>query len=164
MLPPVVAAFSTAPSHLVRANALIGVVSYGSPQAASARGAIDAMAEFGLDEEKLALARAIRYSPGAAYETILLRLADTENTRVKRAVALAMREILSYRFIPSLLKMLPHRSVRAQARSTLVAMGTPILVKLDEALDAQDMDKDVRRQIPRVISELPPRAAAAEHK
>jgi ATP/ADP translocase/HEAT repeat protein len=148
------------PSPIVRATALIGMVSYGSSSAPEATKTIEEMAESGLNEEKLALARAIRYSPGAGYEDIVLELAKTQNPRVRLAVVAAMQEILSYRFIPRLMEMLTERNLRTQARTTLVAMGAPVLEKLDLALGDPGLDFPIRRQIPRAISQFTPQPAA----
>ena len=148
------------PSPIVRATAWIGMVSYGSTRHQNAQAAIENLARTGLTEEKIALARAIRYSPGAGYENALLTLAETESPRVRMAVAQAMQEILSHQFIPKLLEMLPNRNLRTQARATLVAMGNPVLQKLDEALGDIKLHPTIRRQIPRTISQYSPSLAS----
>ena len=154
--------FSDDPSPIVCATALVGLVSYGAGDAArAAREAIDAFAESGSHDERLALARAIRYSPGAVYGDVLLRLAETSEIDTRIAVVQAMREILSAHFIPVLVPLLPVRALRKEARATLVAIGTESLVQLDEILGDPETDPDVRLHVPRTIGFFPPRAAAA---
>ena len=148
-------------SPIVAATALIGLVSYGGGDVAQrARDAIDSFAESGSHDERLALARAIRYSPGAVYRDVLLRLTNTSEVDTRIAVALAMREILSARFIPALLPMLPIRALRKEARATLVAIGTEALTQLDAVLGDPQADPDVRLHVPRTIGFFPPRPAA----
>ena len=154
--------FADDPSPTVAATALVGMVSYGGGDAGQrARDAIDSFAESGSHDQRLALARAIRYSPGAIYTAVLLRLAGTSEVDTRIAVALAMREILSARFIPVLLPMLPIRALRREARATLVAVGTEALARLDAALGDPLADLDVRLHVPRTIGFFPPRPAAA---
>ena len=149
------------PSPIVAATALVGLVSYGSGDPSQhARDAIDSFAEFGSHSQRLALARAIRYSPGAVYGDVLLRLADTSEVDICIAVARAMREILNARFIPALLPMLPIRALRKEARATLVAIGVEALTQLDAVLGDPQADPDVRLHVPRTISFFPPRQAA----
>ena len=148
-------------SPIVSATALVGLVSFGGGDAARrARDAIDLCVQSGSHDERLALARAIRYSPGAAYSDVLLRLAETRELDVRIAVALAMREILSARFVSALLPMLPIRALRKEARATLVAIGTEALTQLDAVLGDPQADPDVRLHVPRTISFFPPRPAA----
>ena len=155
------ARFADDSSPIVATTALVGLVSYGSGDAAlRARDAIDSFAESGSHEERLALARAIRYSPGAVYTDVLLRLAGAIEVDSRIAVALAMREILSARFIPVLLPMLPIRALRKEARATLVAIGTEALTQLDAVLHDPQADPDVRLHVPRTIAFFPPRPAS----
>jgi AAA family ATP:ADP antiporter len=154
--------FLSDPSPLVSAAALVGLVSFGSGEAATrAREAIDARTRSDSRDERLALARAIRYSPGAVYVDVLLQLAETTDTEICIAVTLAMREILSARFIPALVAMLPIRSLRKEARSTLVAIGTEALTHLDAVLGDPRTDPDLRVHVPRTVSFFSPRPAAA---
>ena len=155
------ARFAQDDSPVVAATALAGLVSFGSGDAAQrARDTLDSYAESGSHDQRLALVRAIRYSPGAAFTDVLVRLADASEMDTRIAVALAMREILSARFIPKLLPMLPIRALRKEARATLVAIGTEALRQLDSVLDDPQADLDVRLHVPRTISFFPPRQAA----
>jgi AAA family ATP:ADP antiporter len=149
-------------SPIVAATALVGLVSHvGGDGGQRARETIEGFAESGSHDERLALARAIRYSPGAIYTDILVRLAATSEVDTRIAVVQAMREILSARFIPVLLSMLPIRALRREARATLVAIGTEALRQLDAILGDAGADPDVRLHVPRTIAFFPPRSAAA---
>ncbi len=149
------------PSPIVATTALVGLVSYvGGDARGAAQKAIEGIPESGTREERMSLARAIRYSPGAIYGDILLRLADAPETDCRIAVAQAMREILSARFIPALLRMLPVRALRKDARATLLAIGTDALASLDSILGDAQADRDVRLHAPRTIGFFPPRAAS----
>ena len=149
-------------SPVVAATALVGLVSFGGGDAAQrARDTLHACAESGSHEQRLASALAIRYSPGAAYTDLLVLLADASEVDVRIAVAQAMREILSARFIPVLLPMLPIRALRREARTTLVEIGTEALTNLDAVLGDPQADYDMRLHVPRTISFFPPGPAAA---
>jgi hypothetical protein len=115
----------------------------------------------GSRDEQLALAQAIRYSPGATFTDVLLRLAQASDGRVRLAAARAMREILTPRFVPRLLAMLPERSLRPEARRSLVAIGAEALERLDAALDDPGLARQVRRHIPKTIALFEPEAAAS---
>jgi len=148
------------PSSVVRSTALVGTISYGSTGAGHAQRAIEEIAERGSHTEQLALARAIRSSPGAAYESVLLTLGESPHPDVREAVVLAMRELQSFAFIPILLRMLPERSLRAAARSALIVLGNQGLVELASALENPTLGQRIRRQLPRVISDLDSEEAA----
>ena len=149
-------------SPVVAATALVGLVSFGGGDAAQhARDTLHAYAESGSHEQRLASALAIRYSPGAAYTELLVLLANATEVDTRIAVTQAMREILSARFIPALLPMLPIRALRSEARTTLVEIGTEALSNLDSVLGDPEADHDVQLHVPRTISFFPPGPAAA---
>jgi AAA family ATP:ADP antiporter len=148
------------PSSVVRSTALVGMISYGSPRAGDARRAVEGIAATGNRTDQLALARAIRASPGAAYEPVLLTLGKSPYPDVREAVVLAMGEVLSFAFIPTLLRMLPERNTRNAARSTLVALGNQALAELEAALEDSTLALRIRRQLPRVIGDLGSEEAA----
>ncbi len=150
------------PSPIVSATAFVGLISFvGGEVGRRAQERIERYVESGSHAERLALARAIRYSPGAVYGDTLIRLADTSEVDTRIAVVQAMREILSTSFIPGLLQMLPVRALRREARATLVAIGTEALRQLDAILGDPETDPDVRLHLPRTIAFFPPGPAAA---
>ncbi len=148
-------------SPIVRATALVGWVSYGgSLKVIGAQASIRRMAAAGTAEERLALARAIRTMPGAAYETTLLALAGAAEPEVRLAVARAMREIRSPAFTAALIEMLPVRRLRDEARRSLFVIGTPALRELDAVLENPWGPRALRKQIPRTLTEFAPERAA----
>jgi AAA family ATP:ADP antiporter len=152
--PELHARFENDPSPIVRCTAWVGLISFGAASAERADREIRALARGGSAEERLALARAIRFSPGAAFAEALLLLASSRELEVRLAVARAMREILDPAFVPALLEMLPYRRLRREARRTLAAIGPTALVELDRALGDPDLDRKVRRQLPRAIGDF----------
>ena len=145
-------------SPLVRTTALVGLVSYAADS--QAEESILSLADSGSRDKQLALARSIRYSPGAVYEKPLRLLGKSRDSQVREAVAGAMVEIRSPKFIPVLLEMLPDRKLRHQARRALVSIGDECLKELEKSLSDPYLNSKIRRQIPRVISEFSPDDAA----
>ena len=153
--------FQQEESPSVRTTALVGLVSYGdTSQSARALESIQTLARSGSKEEKLALARAIQYSPGAVYKDILLLLAEVPDTTTRKTVAQAMAEIRHPEFIGKLLRMLPERALRRQARATLVAIGDKALRSLKSVLADPALDFRIRLHIPRTVAEFAPEPAA----
>jgi ATP/ADP translocase/HEAT repeat protein len=147
------------PSPLVRATALVGLVSGGWVSDEAGQALDDLMASAS-PEARLALARAIRETPAAAFEEVLLRLAETADQSVQSEAALAMGEMRVERFLPALLPLLADRDTRGAARSALLAFGSPALAFLDEALGDEALPHELRRHLPRTISLFEPPAAA----
>lgn len=153
--------FQQEESPSVRTTALVGLVSYGdTSQSARALESIQTLARSGSKEEKLALAHAILYSPGAVYKDILLLLAEVPDTTTRKTVAQAMAEIRHPEFIDRLLQMLPERALRRQARATLVAIGDKALRNLEGVLANPALDFRIRLHTPRTVAEFPPEPAA----
>ncbi|MCA9726315.1 MAG: hypothetical protein R3E12_20475 [Candidatus Eisenbacteria bacterium] len=137
------------PSPIVSATARVGIIAlFGGPDAYQEL--VD-LARESDDETRVALARAIRYSPGAAYAEALITLCKHGSLEVRRETALAMHELRSTRCIPSLVQMLTVRDLRESARSGLVAIGSEALSQLEETLDNPWIDPHVRRHLPRTI-------------
>jgi len=158
--PDVYGRFLDDPAPMVRATALIGQVSYGTLGAEEAEERLYECAGSGTPEERLALARAIRFSPGAAYEGFLLLLAESHEVEIQHAAAEAMREIRSPHFIPGLLAMLPDRHLRRTARDALVSIGVEALEQLEESLANPHLNREIRLQVPRTIARFEPTRAA----
>lgn len=151
--------FANDTSPIVRATALVGLVSYaGSKPAAVILGRL---ASGGSSGEKLAVARAIGYSPGAGYDDLLLHLARSPEVNVRFETIRAMREIRSGRFIEPLIDMLGVRQLRREAHATLLAIGPDAFDALDAQLGNGAFDESIRRQIPRALAAFEPERAAA---
>lgn len=136
------------PSPLVRATALVGLVSgAGAPEASSLEESLTGSAE-----AQAALARAIRRQPNAAFEDALLRLAEATSPEVQALTAEAMGAVKSPRFFPALLSMLGTREARHAVRAAFLEHGDEALRFLDEALGDWALPHDIRRHLPRTIS------------
>jgi ATP/ADP translocase len=146
------------PSPLVRATAVAGRVA-GGWEGDEARLSLEGLLADG--ETSLALARAIVAQPSAAFEEVLVRLADGASDAALVQVARAMGAVRSPRFLPALLNLLGRREVRQDARAALVAYGEEGLVFLDEALGDRGMPVELRRHVPRTIALFDASRAAA---
>jgi AAA family ATP:ADP antiporter len=145
-------------SPIVRATALVGLVSF--VQSAPAAVQLAHMARQGTLEEKIALARAIRWNPGSGYEDVLVELSGDANHDLKLHVIDAMVQIRSAQFIRPLIDMLPARDLRPRARACLVAIGPDALATADRLLGDQQFDASVRRHLVRAITQFEPQEAA----
>lgn len=148
------------PSPLVRATALVGLVS-GGWVTDDAQKTLDDLLRSASADARVALARAIREQPASVFEETLLRLADGPEEEVQAEAALAMAELRSPRFLPALLPLLAQRDVRLGARRAFLAIGTEALAFLNQALGDEALPHEVRSHLPRTISLFEPRAAAA---
>jgi AAA family ATP:ADP antiporter len=147
------------PSPLVRATALVGLVSAGSASDEDRRG-VDAILAGGSEEARVALGRAIAAQPAPAFGSALLRLSDGPEESVQAQAALAMGRFQSPEFLPALLPLLALRDVRSAARDALLAYGEEGLAFLAEALEDQALPHELRRHLPRTIALFSPREAA----
>ncbi len=148
------------PSPLVRATALVGLVSGGWASGETQK-MLDEVVAGASSEARAALARAIREQPGAVFEETLLRLAEVPQTAVQVQAALAMADVKSERFLPVLLPLLAQREVRQAAQAALVACGDAGLAFLDQALGDHALPQEIRRHLPRTITLFEPGPAAA---
>ncbi len=142
------------PSPVVRATALVGLVSGGwAPPGSGLEEALK-----GSPEAQAALARAIRRQPSAAFQDALLSLAEASSPEVQARTAEAMGAVKSPRFLPALLSMLGTREARYAVRAAFLEHGDEALRFLGEALGDWSLPHDIRRHVPRTIS----RFAAAQ--
>ena len=147
------------PSPLVRATALVGLVS-GGWITDDAQKTLDELLKSGSPEARMALARAVREQPGPVFEDALLALAEGPEEEVQVQAALAMAEVRSPRFLPALLPLLAQRDARPAARAALLAQGDAVLPFLEEALADEALPHELRRHLPRTISLFDSPAAA----
>jgi AAA family ATP:ADP antiporter len=146
------------PSPLVRATALVGLVSGGGTTEGTAT-TVDEL-RGSTAEADAALARAIRRQPSPVFADALLRLAENPSPEVQALTAEAMGAVKSPRFLPALLSMLGVREARHAARTAFLEHGDEALRFLDEALADRSLAREVRRHLPRTLSRFPPAAAA----
>ncbi|HUG55341.1 MAG TPA: HEAT repeat domain-containing protein, partial [Vicinamibacteria bacterium] len=146
------------PDPLVCATGLVGLVSGGwvAPEAQ----VLDDLMTRPSPAGRHALAAAIAAQPVAAFEPLLLRLAEDPDEEVQALAAAAMGALRLPSFVPALLPMLATSRLRPVARAALVAFGPPALQALDEALRDEHLPVEVRSHVPRTISKFPAEQAA----
>lgn len=135
----------------VRATAVVGLVASGWRVGPEAERALEEVVSDDRAEAQIALAKAIAQQPDVAFESVLMRLATGRNGDVQLEAVAAMREVGSPRFVPVLLSLLSHRSLRDEVQGTLIALGTPVLPRLVEALRDVGLPHAVRRHLPHTI-------------
>jgi len=139
---------------LVRATGLVGLVAAGRV-APEHEQAIDAFMKSPDPVSRRALAAAIRAQPVAAFEPVLIQLAESAGEDVQVEAAAAMGALRLPSFVPALLPLLVSPRVRPEARAALVGLGDEGLRALDEALRDADLPHEIRRHVPRTISRFP---------
>jgi hypothetical protein len=147
------------PSPLVRATALVGLVSSGWVSDDVQEG-LDALMRSGSPEALVSLARAVERQPSPVFEEILLQLSEVPRPEVQAQAARAMGAVRSERFLPQLLPLLTSRQTRPAAREAFVAHGEAGLLFLEESLADRGLPHEVRVHLPRTISRFAPQAAA----
>jgi ATP:ADP antiporter, AAA family len=146
-------------SLLVKSTALVGLVA-GGWVTDEAQHTLDELLASPSPEARRLLARTLRQQPVAAFEPLLLQLAETPDEAVQVEVAHAMGVLRHERFLPALLPLLATHEARAAARSAFVAFEETGLPFLDEALGDAELPHEVRRHVPRTISRFPAAKAA----
>jgi ATP/ADP translocase len=146
-------------SPLVRATALAGLVSHGWISDESQE-VLDELLAGDDPEARAALARAVRQQPAPVFVGMLLRLGGSGEDPVLLEVAQAMGAVKSEAFFPALLSMLSSRTLRDAARAALRDCGPPALDFLDASLGDLALPHEIRRHLPRTISQFPPAEAA----
>lgn len=147
-------------SPVVRATALVTLVSAKWIKGDEAREVLQKIAHNASTEEALALVQSIQDQPDPTHTTLLLEFARHLDVDVRRETARAMRAVGGEAFIEPLLDMLPFRDLRQDARAALVAIGPSALEALDRALEDESLAQNVRRHVPRTISRFDPHEAA----
>ena len=147
------------PSAPVRATALVGlIVSRGDAEqfADEVRAVLDAPDR----EARVALARAIRRSPGPAFGDIVRQLAAVDEPEVQAEAAGIAAAAPHESFLPLLLPMLASRVARPEARAAMIAIGRPALAALEQAMGDPSVPRRLRVHLPRTVSKFGSVAAA----
>jgi HEAT repeat protein/ATP/ADP translocase len=147
------------PSPAVRATALVGLI-HSSGDARPFDGEVRVMFEAPEPDGRLALARAIRHSPGRAFHPIVHQLARAPESDVRAEAAGIIAAAPDASFVVSLLPMLADRVACPAARSALVAIGGPALSMLDQAIGDPAVPRRLRMHLPRAVSRFGDQAAA----
>jgi HEAT repeat protein len=139
-------------SPFVQATALVGLVAGGW---ATDEAQVQSLLADPAPEARRALARALRQQPVAAFDDLLMKLAESGDHAVQVDVAHALASRRDPKFLPVLLPMLASRHVRPAARATLVEYGAEGLRFLAEAMADEALPHELRRHLPRSISRFP---------
>ncbi len=148
------------PSPLVRATALVGLVS-GGWISDHAQETLDALLGSDEAEAHLALAQAISRQPAALFAPTLLALIDSPHAEVRAAAARAMGQLREPGFLEALLPLLARHETRQAAREAFHLHGREGLLFLDAALRRPDLPRAVRLHLPRSLMGFEPAEAAA---
>lgn len=140
------------PAREVRATALCGLVAMGSVEAEEAARALVELVRTGRPEERLAIARAIHARPVPALEDTLAALMNAPEEDVCREALRGVAAFRSHRFVARLIESLAVRSLREEARASLVGLGPSIFPRLAAALADPELGHSVRRHLPDVIA------------
>jgi HEAT repeat protein len=148
------------PAPSVRATALVGLVCTSCKDTGDIRTGLQDILDGPDPDSRVALVRAIRYRPDAAFQPILRQLAETGEPQVQAEVARVIASAPDPAFLPLLLPMLGDRHARPDARAAMVAIGRPALEFLDGALGDESLPQRVRLHLPRTVSRFGGQAAA----
>lgn len=144
-------------ASIVRATALVGLLSI-DPKAGASR--LEKWISEGNSRTQYSLARAIRHERGEVFHDALIRLIDNDDTEIRLETLHAMEGNPDPRYLPFLLPLLGSSDVREATRRAMVAIGSPALEYLDEALGDPSTPRKVRRRIPHTIIRFDPTQAA----
>ncbi|HEY0990432.1 MAG TPA: hypothetical protein VGD80_25440 [Kofleriaceae bacterium] len=143
----------------VRAAALVSLAAHDG--AASAAGEGIASLAAGSTEDRLALVRAIAFSPDPQFRAVLYELLTAGELLVTRQVLRVLAHSPELVELERLLEFLEDPRLRADVRRVFVAVGRPALDRLVAALEDPRTPRSRRRHLPRTISRFGSEAAAA---
>jgi HEAT repeat protein len=148
-------------SARVRATAQVALITNNLMNAEEIETSMRDVIENGSLAVRRALAQAIHYQPDDRLAWVLIELGRGKEHEIQLEVAQAIATQPHLKFLPTLLRMLPHRVVRTSVRDAILAIGPSALDFLDGALADHTLEPATRRHIPRTISKFDsPRAAS----
>lgn len=154
-------ALAVEPRGAARDAVLVELVASGLDNDGGARRAIHERVLAGTPEERVALARAIRFRGGTTFLATLHALAARADGEVRREVARAFGALRDESAVGTLVHWLGPRGARADARAALVALGPAALAALATSLADVSLPREVRAHLPRTIARFA-NATAAE--
>jgi AAA family ATP:ADP antiporter len=143
----------------VRAAALVGLAARDGDTPAMVEG-IGALAA-GSTEERLALVKAIGFSPTVQFRPVLYNVLAHGELPVIRQVLHVLAHNPALAELDRVLGLLEDPRLRADVRRVFIAVGRPGLDRLIRALDDPQTSPNLRRHLPRTISRFHSEAAAA---
>ena len=143
----------------VRAAALVGLAARDGAASPAAEGI--ASLAVGSTEDRLALVKAIAYSPDPQFRPILHEVLAAGELPVIRHVLHVLAHNPDLAELERLLGFLEDARLRADVRRVFVAAGRPALERLIAALEDPRTPRNLRRHLPRTISRFGSETAAA---
>ena len=138
-------------SAAVRATALVGMLSRNLGDREDLERRLSGAMMKGDTEVRLQLARAIRYTGDPQFSEWLEDLLADSDEAVRKEAALAVAALPDARFLPALLGLLGDADMRPAARKAFLAIGAPALEYLERALADVNLERKIRRHLPRTI-------------
>jgi AAA family ATP:ADP antiporter len=143
----------------VRAAALVGLAAHEGASSAAVEGIASLVA--GSTEDRLALVKAIAFSPDHQFRPVLYEVLIPRELAVMRQVLHVLAHNPELAELDRLLGFLEDARLRADVRRVFVAVGRAGLDQLVAALDDPQTSQNLRRHLPRTISRFGSEAAAA---
>lgn len=148
------------PSGAARDAVLVEIVARGVDGEGEARHLIDEIVRRGTLEERIGLARAMRFRRSRAFGAPLHTLATRAEGELRREVARTFGAMRDESAIGTLVHWLGPRDARAEAREALVAIGAPALSVLAATVADVTSDRTIRAHVPRTLAHFESDAAA----
>lgn len=142
----------------VRAAALVGLAVHDGTGSAAAVSLASLAA--GSTEDRLAVVKAIAFSPSPQFRSILHDVLATGEVPVIRQVLHVLARSPALVELEDVLGFLEDARLRADVRRVCVATGRPALDRLVSALEDPRTPRNLRRHLPRTISRFGTQAAA----
>jgi AAA family ATP:ADP antiporter len=103
------------------------------------------------------LASVLGYIPDTRFCRLLIPLLTDNSLDVAQEALHSVRHLgtSDFLFVPTLISLLRHPSLKASAREILVGYGQDVLRTLDYFLQEAEEDIEVRRQIPATVARIP---------
>jgi ATP:ADP antiporter, AAA family len=147
-------------SSAVRCTALVALIAHGLVEGDEASATLRAIVGGPNPDERLALARTLRYLPVESYGWVAGELVALDEPGLAGAVARSLAAAPHERHLDTLVDMLQNREARADARVALVALGDVAFDRLCATLHDRDAAPHIRRHLPRTLSRFPIAAAS----
>lgn len=143
----------------VRAAALVSLAARDGAASSAAEGIASLAA--GSTADRLALVKAVAFSPDPQFQPVLQQLLAAGELAVIRPLLHVLAHNPELVELDRLLGFLEDARLRADVRRVFVAAGPPALDRLVAALEDARTPRNVRRHLPRTISRFGTEAAAA---
>lgn len=140
----------------VRATITVQLIAAEQGSDAAAAGRLQDLLRTGTATARAALATAISWRNGPAFDTVLVQLAAASEAEVRLAAIVAMSAQPSAQYIAPLIALLERESTRSAARRALLAHGEPGLIAVCLALQDLSLPRALRWELPRTLGLFEP--------